>query len=70
LTLEDVDTPVPRGDEVLVRVEAAAVNDFDLGLLRGSPLLVRFFNGLVKPRVRILGCDVAGSVASGSKPGS
>lgn len=75
LTLEDLDTPVPGGDEVLVRVEAAAVNDFDLGLLRGSPLLVRFFNGLVKPRVRILGCDVAGTVqavgpmATGFVPG-
>jgi NADPH:quinone reductase-like Zn-dependent oxidoreductase len=62
LTLEDVGMPEPSADQVRVRVHAAAVNDYDLGLVRGSPFIVRFGNGFFRPRVRIPGCDVAGVV--------
>jgi NADPH:quinone reductase-like Zn-dependent oxidoreductase len=62
LTLEDVGMPEPSADQVRVRVHAAAVNDYDLGLVRGSPFIVRFGNGFFRPRVRITGCDVAGVV--------
>jgi NADPH:quinone reductase-like Zn-dependent oxidoreductase len=62
LTVEEMPVPQPGDGEVLVRVHAASINDFDVGLLRGSPLLVRFFNGLRTPRVRVLGCDMAGRI--------
>ena len=61
LKLRDVEKPSPKADECLVRVHAASINDWDWELLRGAPLN-RMMNGLFKPRLRILGCDVAGQV--------
>jgi NADPH:quinone reductase-like Zn-dependent oxidoreductase len=61
LEIRDVATPTPKVNEVLVRVYAASINDWDWGLLRGAPIN-RLFNGLLTPRVRILGCDIAGRV--------
>ena len=61
LELRDVATPAPKADQVLVRVLAASVNDWDLGMLRGS-LENRVLGGLLRPRVHILGCDIAGRV--------
>ena len=61
LELRDVPTPTPKADQVLVRVLAASVNDWDWGLLRGAPIN-RLFDGLLTPRVRILGGDIAGRV--------
>lgn len=54
--------PTPAGNEVLVRVRATAVNDWDLALMEGKPLLYRLFMGLFRPKTRILGAEVAGEV--------
>jgi NADPH:quinone reductase-like Zn-dependent oxidoreductase len=62
LRLEEVDKPVPRDDEVLVRVTAAAVNIGDWHLLRGIPYVMRLGLGLRKPRREIPGRDIAGHV--------
>ncbi len=62
LELRDVATPTPKAAEVLVRVHAASVNDWDWGMLRGTPLLTRVFSGLFRPKVQIIGCDIAGRV--------
>ncbi len=62
LELRDVATPTPKADEVLVRVHAASVNDWDWGLLRGTPFVNRITNGLFKPKVQIIGGDIAGRV--------
>ncbi len=62
LKLRDVATPTPRPNEVLVRVFAASVNDWDWWMLRGTSSLVRILNGLFTPKVRIIGCDIAGRV--------
>lgn len=61
LELRDVAKPAPRADQVLVRVLAASVNDWDWEMLRGSPEN-RLLGGLLRPRVHVLGCDVAGRV--------
>jgi NADPH:quinone reductase-like Zn-dependent oxidoreductase len=61
LELRDVAKPTPKAHEVLVRVLAASVNDWDWGLLRGAPIN-RMLSGLLTPRVHILGCDIAGRV--------
>lgn len=58
----DVAKPTPKADEVLVRVHAASVNDWDWGMLRGTSFLIRILNGLFTPKVRIIGCDIAGRV--------
>ena len=62
LRIEEVDKPVPRDDEVLVRVCAAAVNIGDWHLLRGIPYAMRLGLGLRKPRREIPGRDIAGRV--------
>jgi NADPH:quinone reductase-like Zn-dependent oxidoreductase len=62
LKLEEVQKPIPRDDEVLVKVHAASVNDWDWGLLRGKPFVNRLLFGLLKPRIKILGVDIAGRV--------
>jgi NADPH:quinone reductase-like Zn-dependent oxidoreductase len=61
LRFEEVEKPVPKGGELLVRVHAASVNQWDWDLVRGMPLLVRL-GGLRKPQHRILGADIAGVV--------
>lgn len=63
LRLEEVEKPAPAEDEVLVKVQAAAVNPLDWHYLRGSPFLVRLMAGLFKPNNKILGADMAGQVA-------
>jgi NADPH:quinone reductase-like Zn-dependent oxidoreductase len=62
LELRNVATPTPKADEVLVRVHAASVNDWDWGLLRGTPFVIRILNGLFTPKVQIIGGDIAGRV--------
>ena len=63
LRLETVEKPVPKDDEVLVRVQASSVNAGDWHLMRGTPFLIRLmFGGLRRPTVRTLGIDVAGRV--------
>jgi NADPH:quinone reductase-like Zn-dependent oxidoreductase len=63
LELRDVVKPTPKAAEVLVRVHAASVNDWDWGLLQGTPFVNRIIvSGLFRPKVRILGGDIAGRV--------
>jgi NADPH:quinone reductase-like Zn-dependent oxidoreductase len=63
LELRDVVKPTPKADEVLVRVHAASVNDWDWGLLQGTPFVNRIMvSGLFTPKVRIIGGDIAGRV--------
>jgi NADPH:quinone reductase-like Zn-dependent oxidoreductase len=62
LELEDVDLPVVKDGEVLVRVFGAAVNPGDWDLLRGTPYLLRLSTGLFKPRKKVLGLAIAGRV--------
>jgi NADPH:quinone reductase-like Zn-dependent oxidoreductase len=61
--LRDVATPVPTGDQVLVRVHAASVNRADLDwMLPKGGWFARVFLGLRGPRRHTLGIDVAGTV--------
>jgi NADPH:quinone reductase-like Zn-dependent oxidoreductase len=63
LELKEVEKPTPKDNEVLVKVHAASINDWDWGLLRGKPLMNRLVvSGLLKPRIKILGGDIAGWV--------
>jgi len=62
LQLKEVAKPTPKDNEVLVKVHAASVNDWDWGLLRGKPFVNRLLFGLLKPRIKILGVDIAGRV--------
>ena len=61
IEMRDVPKPVPADDEILVKVRAASVNRSDWEALTGTPFYARM-NGLRKPRLQILGSDVAGCV--------
>ncbi len=62
LRLEEMETPGISSDEVLVRVRASTVSIGDWFWLTGTPLLMRPASGLLRPRDRVLGRDVAGVV--------
>lgn len=62
LRMAEVDTPSPGAGEVLVKVRAVSVNAADWHVLRGKPLFSRATLGLLRPRRKILGVDVAGQV--------
>jgi NADPH:quinone reductase-like Zn-dependent oxidoreductase len=63
LELRDIDEPVVRDDQVLVRVRAASLNPADWHFMRGLPYMVRMINGLRKPRkATVPASDFAGQV--------
>jgi NADPH:quinone reductase-like Zn-dependent oxidoreductase len=62
LRMAEVDKPAPDADQVLVKVLAASVNAADWHLVRGKPLFSRATLGLLRPRHKILGVDIAGRV--------
>ena len=62
LQLKEVEKPTPKDDEVLIKVHAASANPADWHLLRATPFLARLAVGLLKPKYKILGSDIAGRV--------
>jgi len=62
LRLEEVERPVPKDDEVLVRVRATTVTQTDCHMRRARPFVWRFLLGLRRPKRRILGQELAGEV--------
>jgi NADPH:quinone reductase-like Zn-dependent oxidoreductase len=66
LKLEEVDKPVPKDNELLVRVRAASLNFIDAGLVRG-PSVLRLMSGLRKPKFTGFGRDFAGVVEATGK---
>ena len=67
LELKEVEKPTPEDDEVLVKVYAVAINDWDWNMLSGIPTPYRIFSGFLKPKHNILGSDVAGRVEAVGK---
>jgi len=62
LRMVEVDEPSPGAGEVLVKVRTVSVNAADWHVLRGKPLFSRATLGLLRPKHKILGVDVAGQV--------
>lgn len=62
LKLVETDKPIPKDGEVLVKIHAASVNALDWHLLTADIFLVRFGEGLFKPKRSRLGADMAGVV--------
>lgn len=67
LRLEHIDDPVVEDNDVLVRVHAASTNPADWHLVRGEPYIARLSLGLLKPKDRVPGCDLAGQVEAVGK---
>src|ERR1044072_8833878 len=72
---QDIELPLVGDDEVLVRVRAASIHVGDWIVMTGSPFIMRFATGLRKPKNRVPGTDVAGTVekvgsaVTGLRPG-
>lgn len=66
LQLGEIDKPIPKDDEVLVKIHAASINEWDWGILHAKPFVNRLLFGLLKPKV-ILGCDIAGRIEAVGK---
>ncbi len=63
LSLQEVDKPIVTANGVLVRVRATSVNAGDWYLMSGDPFITRLmFGGILKPKIQILGMDIAGCV--------
>ena len=60
--ISDVEKPTVKDHEVLVKVHATTVNRTDCGFRAAKPFIVRFFTGLLRPRVTVLGSEFAGVV--------
>lgn len=67
LKLREVAKPVPRDDEVLLRVCASSINSRDWRIMRADPFVIRFMEGFFSPRHPILGADAAGRVEAAGK---
>jgi NADPH:quinone reductase-like Zn-dependent oxidoreductase len=62
LEYKEVEKPSPKENEVLVKIHASSINFGDNALVRGEPFVARLWSGLLKPKYRIPGGDVAGQV--------
>src|SRR5918999_1462240 len=62
LRLEEVERPVPRESEVLIKVHASTVNRTDTGLRSAEYFISRFLTGLLRPKHKIPGTELAGEV--------
>jgi len=67
LQFKDVERPIPKENEVLVKVHAASANPADWHTMRAKPFLARLANGLLKPKNPRLGADLAGRVEAVGK---
>jgi NADPH:quinone reductase-like Zn-dependent oxidoreductase len=62
LRIDEVERPVPGDSEVLIRIHATTVNRTDCAVRAAKPFLWRLFKGLLRPKHRILGMELAGEV--------
>jgi len=67
LRAQDIEVPQIADDEVLVRVSAASIHVGDWILMTGSPFVMRFATGLRRPKNRVPGTDIAGTVEAVGK---
>jgi NADPH:quinone reductase-like Zn-dependent oxidoreductase len=62
LTIQDIERPVPKDNEVLIQIHATTVNRTDNATLHGTPRLARLAYGFPRPKHTALGCEFAGQV--------
>jgi NADPH:quinone reductase-like Zn-dependent oxidoreductase len=67
LQLKEVEKPVPRDNEVRIRIVAAVVSPSDCAFRKGEPFMARFFSGLARPKKSIPGELLSGEIETVGK---
>jgi NADPH:quinone reductase-like Zn-dependent oxidoreductase len=62
IKITEIDKPIPKSDEVLIKVLASTVNRTDTGFRSALYFVSRFWSGLLKPKFNVLGCEYAGII--------
>lgn len=62
LQIQSVEIPAPKENQVLLKVKASSINDWDWSMVTGKPFYIRLLCGLFRPKISIPGVDVAGEV--------
>jgi len=62
LELKEVEKPIPRDNEVLIKVYATTVNRTDTATIKAKPFFARFLTGMFKPKKQIPGTEFAGKI--------
>lgn len=62
LKLENISKPIPKADEVLVKIHASTINDYEWSLVRGRPKLYQLLFGIGKPKWKIPGMEYSGTI--------
>lgn len=67
VTLANLEIPVPKPDEILIRVQAATVNRTDTGFRSAEYVVSRLFSGIIRPKFPVLGSEFAGDIVGTGK---
>ncbi|AKB85076.1 alcohol dehydrogenase, zinc containing [Methanococcoides methylutens MM1] len=67
LEIREIAKPIPKDNEVLIKMHSAAVTISDIMMVKGSPFITRFFTGLVRPRRAVQGSEFAGEIEAVGK---
>lgn len=62
LQLKELEKPVPKDNEVLIKIYATTVTSVDCTFRKGEPLFSRLFTGLTKPKNQVLGSEFSGEI--------
>ena len=67
LRLKEIEAPIPRDNEVLIKVYATTVNRTDTATIRAKPFFARLFTGIFRPKKQTPGTEFAGKIEAVGK---